>query len=559
MHQGVACGNAISKYENITATEHTLYTANENLCSCGAMIGYIDENRVTSKHSFSDDVCEDCGYKREHVHQGVACGNAISKYENITKTSHTLYTANENLCSCGEMLGYIDEKRVTNKHTFKNDKCTKCGYKRNHEHKGVACGSVITKYENITETEHTFYTANENLCSCGAVLGYVDEKRVTNKHTFSNDVCNDCGYKRDHVHVATLSKDPSVSYEKFNVKTHKIIEYNGDNYCVCGTFVSKGQYKTYQEEHLFNEGQCIFCGEKDNHIHKGVRSVKPETYYSYSDEEKHVKISVSGGSYCSCGEFIPVENGQTRYEYEKHSFSDKKCTKCGYNAKGYIESAVEQTVKGDFSEDGNALGLIGQIAVGEIPIIGTIADIRDLVASESIEEVLLNSLALIPLVGSLKYGDEVADVIKYSDEVVVVGKNSDELVNISRINIRNSDEIATTTRRVSRASGTASDGYKTFDKFKKEYGKAGEGKEWHHIVEQSQIKKSGFDSSMINNGNNMVAIDTATHRKVSGYYSRIVPGTGMSFRDWMAYKGFTFEEQQEIGIYVLELYGVKVE
>ena len=62
----------------------------------------------------------------------------------------------------------------------------------------------------------------------------------------------------------------------------------------------------------------------------------------------------------------------------------------------------------------------------------------------------------------------------------------------------------------------------------------------------------------INNGSNIIPIDSATHRKVSGYYSRIVPGTDMSFRDWIAYKGFTFEEQQKIGEYVLEMYGVKV-
>ncbi len=563
-HKGVMCGKAISRYEDITATHHTLYTANENLCECGAMLGYIDEKRTTNKHIFFNDVCSDCGYKREHVHKGVMCGKKITKYIDLNRLNHTYYVAYENLCSCGKVVGYIDESYNVHDHTFVDDKCKYCGYQRKHEHKGVKCGKAINEYINVTATEHTRYTANESLCSCGTMLGYVDERRVTEKHTFVGDTCSGCGYNREHVHVVSETKNAKQTYEKNNYKTHKVTEYLGDNYCACGAYVSKGKTTTYEEEHLFMDKKCIFCGQKDDHVHKGVSSAKPETYYTYSNEKQHVKTTVSGGSYCSCGEFIPEENGATRVVFENHTFKDKKCKYCGYSTKGYLETAVEQAVKGDFSDDSNAAGITGQILIGEIPIIGTIADIRDLIASDSPESFLLNLAAFIPGVGALKYSDEIAVVLKHSDDGKVVIKNAskvsdvNKLLDAAKVNVRHGDEVAETMREVARASDTPMDSYKNFDKFKQQYGKAGEGQEWHHLVEQSQIKKSGFDSEMVNNGNNMIPLDKETHHKVSGYYSRKVPGTDMSFRDWMAYKGFTFEEQQEIGIYVLEMYGVKV-
>ncbi len=42
---------------------------------------------------------------------------------------------------------------------------------------------------------------------------------------------------------------------------------------------------------------------------------------------------------------------------------------------------------------------------------------------------------------------------------------------------------------------------------------------WHHIVEQSQIKKSGFRPEEIHNVNNVIAIDHAVHMKITGYYN----------------------------------------
>ena len=63
-------------------------------------------------------------------------------------------------------------------------------------------------------------------------------------------------------------------------------------------------------------------------------------------------------------------------------------------------------------------------------------------------------------------------------------------------------------------------GYNAFQELKEAIGSAGNGKYWHHIVEQSQIGKSGFISQQINNTSNIIAIDSAVHAKISGYYNK---------------------------------------
>ena len=102
----------------------------------------------------------------------------------------------------------------------------------------------------------------------------------------------------------------------------------------------------------------------------------------------------------------------------------------------------------------------------------------------------------------------------------------------------------------------ANKGFSSFSKFKKEMGSAGPGKEWHHIVEQSQIKKTGFSPEKIHNTSNMIAIDKNIHRKISGYYNYkgFSFTNGLSVREWLA--GQSYEKQFEYGIGILKKFGV---
>ena len=100
-------------------------------------------------------------------------------------------------------------------------------------------------------------------------------------------------------------------------------------------------------------------------------------------------------------------------------------------------------------------------------------------------------------------------------------------------------------------------GYNSFKELKADLGTAGEGNAWHHIVEQSQIGKSGFSSNQVNNVNNIISIPHGkgtVHAKISGYYSSKQFFTGgKSIREWLS--GQSFEGQFEFGMNILKEYG----
>ena len=100
---------------------------------------------------------------------------------------------------------------------------------------------------------------------------------------------------------------------------------------------------------------------------------------------------------------------------------------------------------------------------------------------------------------------------------------------------------------------SAGKGFDTYRQLKNEIGSPGAGNEWHHIVEQSQISKSGFSPQMIQNTNNIMSISKTTHRAISGYYSSVQPFTnGMIVRNWLA--GQSFNAQYEFGMNVIKMF-----
>ena len=97
-------------------------------------------------------------------------------------------------------------------------------------------------------------------------------------------------------------------------------------------------------------------------------------------------------------------------------------------------------------------------------------------------------------------------------------------------------------------------GFSSFKNLKKSIGSAGEGKEWHHIVEQSQIKKTGFSTEQIHNTSNIIAIDKSIHHKITGHYnSKPSYLGGKTVREWLS--GKSFEEQWQYGMNKLKEYG----
>lgn len=97
-------------------------------------------------------------------------------------------------------------------------------------------------------------------------------------------------------------------------------------------------------------------------------------------------------------------------------------------------------------------------------------------------------------------------------------------------------------------------GYNSFRQVKKAIGSPGTGNQWHHIVEQSQIRKSGFDVQLIQNPKNLIPISKSVHQQISAYYSSIQPiSNGMTVRNWLA--GQSYQLQYDFGIGIIKMFG----
>ena len=100
-------------------------------------------------------------------------------------------------------------------------------------------------------------------------------------------------------------------------------------------------------------------------------------------------------------------------------------------------------------------------------------------------------------------------------------------------------------------------GFKSYNAFKKEYGSAGEGMEWHHIVEQKKMNIDRFGAEKIHNIDNIVPIPREIHRQISSHYSSIQPfSNNMRVRDWLNTKSFV--DQYKFGLKTLNKFGILV-
>ena len=98
-------------------------------------------------------------------------------------------------------------------------------------------------------------------------------------------------------------------------------------------------------------------------------------------------------------------------------------------------------------------------------------------------------------------------------------------------------------------------GYDSFVAFKKDNPVKTKGNQWHHIVEQCQMEKSGFNSQMINNTDNLIELTPAQHKEITRIYSSITSySEGVRVRDWLA--GKSFELQYQFGIGKLKELGI---
>ncbi|MDU4961607.1 MAG: hemagglutinin repeat-containing protein [Sporomusaceae bacterium] len=166
------------------------------------------------------------------------------------------------------------------------------------------------------------------------------------------------------------------------------------------------------------------------------------------------------------------------------------------------------------------------------------------------------------IVKILEAADDISTALEQLPPTAIPGamlsitiKGGKTVVTVAKTTTR-ADDVVDLAKGAERVIG--SQGFKTFDELKRVLGPAGEGKQWHHLVEQSQIgKRAGFEAEMVNNVDNVIAIPSGSgsiHSVISGHYSSKPDWAGgKTVRDWLADK--SFQEQFDYGLNYLKEFG----
>lgn len=114
------------------------------------------------------------------------------------------------------------------------------------------------------------------------------------------------------------------------------------------------------------------------------------------------------------------------------------------------------------------------------------------------------------------------------------------------------------------AAYTTQGGYWTFNAFKSAVGSPRANYQWHHIVEQSNLFKKGWDARAIHNRNNLVQIPTGVHQKcINSWMARngvrsfgASAASNQTMRQWV--QSQSFSTQHQVGVALLRYCGVLI-
>ncbi len=275
-------------------------------------------------------------------------------------------------------------------------------------------------------------------------------------------------------------------------------------------------------------GKVTFCADATDF---GLAAINPIMYRSY-----YVDLEM--------GMFMYYLN--SRYymaDWGRFASADNLLDNRGMTTQNLFQYCSNNPVM-HVDTSGHALESIFDVATLCISIVDVIANPTDPWAWLGLAGDIVDLVPFVTGVGEVARGLKIANrTIDAVDAAYDVARNVDNVA----------DAVSSGRKVTNAIPPTNGKGYDTFKQLKNALGSPGEGNEWHHIVEQSQIIKSGFSPQIIQNTNNIYAVSKTTHHAISGYYTSIQPFTGgLRVRNWLA--GQSYEYQYEFGLNVIKMF-----
>ena len=188
------------------------------------------------------------------------------------------------------------------------------------------------------------------------------------------------------------------------------------------------------------EGYCSLLGEYGKKFEAVCAMLQPEKLRLSPDKYREKLEGINTG-YQNAKD--THEQEQSDYEAELYEIETVWYKKMLDKAEDYLIRSAECVVLGNFTDEVTVLGVGVQIVLGifdlDLPcdIRDIIADIKNLAETDRVRWDLIGMLALdliglIPVIGALKYSDEVGTLFKNAGKVSVVAEGADGVGAVAR-------------------------------------------------------------------------------------------------------------------------------
>ena len=188
------------------------------------------------------------------------------------------------------------------------------------------------------------------------------------------------------------------------------------------------------------EGYCSLLGEYGKKFEAVCAMLQPEKLRLSPDKYREKLEGINTG-YQNAKD--THEQEQSDYEAELYEIETVWYKKMLDKAEDYLIRSAECIVLGNFTDEVTVLGVGVQIVLGifdlDLPcdIRDIIADIKNLAETDRVRWDLIGMLALdliglIPVIGALKYSDEVGTLFKNAGKVSVVAEGADGVGAVTR-------------------------------------------------------------------------------------------------------------------------------
>ena len=188
------------------------------------------------------------------------------------------------------------------------------------------------------------------------------------------------------------------------------------------------------------EGYCSLLGEYGKKFEAVCAMLQPEKLRLSPDKYREKLEGINTG-YQNAKD--THEQEQSDYEAELYEIETVWYKKMLDKAEDYLIRSAECVVLGNFTDEVTVLGVGVQIVLGifdlDLPcdIRDIIADIKNLAETDRVRWDLIGMLALdliglIPVIGALKYSDEIGTLFKNAGKVSVVAEGADGVGAVTR-------------------------------------------------------------------------------------------------------------------------------